>query len=1067
MKHWWVWSFIFLIVTCSVSAELVAVSQMGYHPEQAKQAVSYTSDTTGTFSLKDASTNAVIYSGTLAKAKSFSGSDVNCQGNNPCLVGDFSDFTGQGRFYVQTSLGGTSPQFNINNNIFSTNTPTLLEFFNALQQENSAYHADLHSNIHPPFPAMADGSFIMEADQATLSLIRLGSAYRKNPQLFQVDNHDMLADNKPDMQEYIKTYVDYLRSLQGVRLQERTDGVGFRINAHVEPVNAFVPGPTSMTQLTLYIPGTHAVLKTVPVRSLCGADDGSTRWDQCISDAAYYYKCQIDEPCINGTYQERTAVLVANDNGYAVSKGWGYEFGCFADINLNQPGLTNKHPCQIFYSQTSQDYTIQTLLAYLEALPAMQDYSPSEAQDLFNRAVATYNYIESTYPDPTGANAEFYGAALFLLYEYTGNQSYLRQAHGLRTQVQTTLVSDITKGREFYWEEYVRHKQDIIDAGLQYNYNNDDPANIFRGKMYNDYKDMGPNSIGNTGERIFQFDNNIQFHNSRYMLIEGVYAAKTLDLYPGAEEFIQVVADNQFAWLTGMNAVQKGISTLGSPVSSISFVYGIGNYPTQFHSRYLINTGYAQASGGRVMGARGHNIQWNDGTNFVSIDGMYNIMGTTFGSLGNGYRGEQSAPIYVTGQTFNNGKTTIPGWISGAFDVFADNDVIFNFNDNINNYEFTESTNEMVALALELFAYQDARYNNRPEHSSLSYTYTGPPTQIISPPPPPFANNTTPPPPPPPPANTTPGCYNSVQNIPATCTGGTITSDTFGGCRTITCGAAKILACDKGTFFEMYKQAGAGVEKICIGTTCIQLEGYKKSPNFPICVGNSTTNTTTPPPTNTTTTPPPTNTTTPPATNGSCSSTVKTIPATCNGGDITSDTSSGNCRTIKCTSGANTLQVLACDKPDTTSIKQYFEMYKQTDVGSLKICIGNTCITDNGYAKSSNFPICGGTTNTTTTPPPPPPPTNTTNTTTPPPSGTSIDLSIAPWYPKGRDYIFKCEATGFTPTSYLFVFGDGNQNTRPNNDVYYTYPTAGTYTVTCTAKNSETQITDTLNIVVS
>jgi hypothetical protein len=48
------------------------------------------------------------------------------------------------------------------------------------------------------------------------------------------------------------------------------------------------------------------------------------------------------------------------------------------------------------------------------------------------------------------------------------------------------------------------------------------------------------------------------------------------------------------------------------------------------------------------------------------------------------------------------------------------------------------------------------------------------------------------------------------------------------------------------------------------------------------------------------------------------------------------------------------MQVLACDAGS------YFEMFKQSATGAtLELCIGTTCISSTGYAKSSNFPICG------------------------------------------------------------------------------------------------------------
>jgi hypothetical protein len=91
-------------------------------------------------------------------------------------------------------------------------------------------------------------------------------------------------------------------------------------------------------------------------------------------------------------------------------------------------------------------------------------------------------------------------------------------------------------------------------------------------------------------------------------------------------------------------------------------------------------------------------------------------------------------------------------------------------------------------------------------------------------------------------------CWQSTQlaNIPATCEGGTITTDTISGCRTIMCESSssrmKVMACNKELngekYFEIYKQeyVGSAIKKVCIGSTCLESNwGYTKSPNYPIC----------------------------------------------------------------------------------------------------------------------------------------------------------------------------------------------------------------------------------------
>jgi hypothetical protein len=194
---------------------------------------------------------------------------------------------------------------------------------------------------------------------------------------------------------------------------------------------------------------------------------------------------------------------------------------------------------------------------------------------------------------------------------------------------------------------------------------------------------------------------------------------------------------------------------------------------------------------------------------------------------------------------------------------------------------------------------------------------------------------------------------NSVASLQATCTGGTITTDTGSGCRTIKCtnGADSLqaLACDKGSSYEVYKQTQVGtkVSQICVGGACVGNSGFAKS-NY-VC-------TTTQP---TTVTQPVTQTTT---TTNTCSS-VQQVPVTCTS-TITSDSWNG-CRKVTCGTNGNTITTLACDKGS------YFEVYKQGSTGTApQVCYGTTCIQSTGYAKSGGFTCSAATTTTASQPAP-------------------------------------------------------------------------------------------------
>ena len=94
------------------------------------------------------------------------------------------------------------------------------------------------------------------------------------------------------------------------------------------------------------------------------------------------------------------------------------------------------------------------------------------------------------------------------------------------------------------------------------------------------------------------------------------------------------------------------------------------------------------------------------------------------------------------------------------------------------------------------------------------------------------------------------------------------------------------------------------------------------------------------------------------STNSTVYLSAKDIPAICTGGNVASDVWNGG-RTITCANGLNTLTITAWNKPTNTA-PQYFEIYLKSLTGSgLKICLLGTCISNNGYAKSPNFPITG------------------------------------------------------------------------------------------------------------
>jgi len=729
IMHSIIWLFIvisFAAFLVQPSEALVSVSQMGYHPAGFKTVTVYTSMTDAGYSVVR-SDGTVMKSSELISPTDYTGNPVNCQGNMPCLIGDFSDIEANGAYHITTTIGENSSEFSIDNTIYRDNIAVFDAFYDALRQQGSSYHADMNSGTDPNMPMMADGSFIMTSDQAALTLIRLSDAYRRNPTLLSSDARTFVRANTPDVVETIISYADYLVSLQDANIQRRSDGVGFRMSATMRVQNAFVPGPTTAQNLTVYFKSgtdangteTYDELPGSPfaVVSLCGDLDGSA-YNTCVADAALYYKCQVDEPCLNITYIGDTGTrLDGRKTGYGLPVGWTYEFGCFYDVDLQNGNFnTAPNPCIIYDQTENREQTVNALLAYTEAITPINQYDTAKAQTLLDRAVLTSQHITTAYSQHTPFTSSdndtgAWGAANFLLYDLTGDIGYLDTAYDLRDIVNSAFISDVTRGEEFYWQEYVRHKTALISTGHTYLIGTKDPETYFSDKMYGDYKDKGFLSISSNGERVYQFDPNIQFQNSRYILTEGLLAAKTRDLSSDNATLIDTIADAQLSWITGNNGVDLD-PAFTTDIRSVSFIFGIGDSPTQYHSRLLMDSGYRSASGGSVIGMRGTGYHFFDGAAYIYLDGRTSILGNTLGGQGNGYHDEIPAQVLDGSKAYINDEEYIPGWINGAFDVNTDTDITFDYKDDRTAYEFTESTNEIVATAISLFAYRDALYNS-------------------------------------------------------------------------------------------------------------------------------------------------------------------------------------------------------------------------------------------------------------------------------------------------------------------------------------------------------------------
>jgi putative flippase GtrA len=721
-----------VMLLSGLASASTVTSQVGYHPDSYKQVIVYTSDTSGTYSIIDASSGNTASSGSLSRPINSSGQSgsTNCQGNRSCLVADFSNFTTSGTFYITSSTPGhtsSSYNFDISSSIHEDSAEVLLEFYNAMLQQDSSYHSDMHSYLDPPFLMTADGSFLMTSSDASVGLARLSYAYNNNPDMFSsIDNYDITGNNIPDIAEYIKTYSDYIVGLQGLEIEELTDGSGFRLNPAVEIHNAFSPNSGGGT-VTIYTNTDGDVLKTVNIVNLCS---GSSNTNQCISDASTYFKCQTGEVCLNGTYIEKTGRVSSTAQGFAVMDGWVYEFGCYFDVD-NDDGIFNNgdNPCMIFDSDSSADNTAKAFFALANSLPAIDDYYGSTAsEDLFNRVVDTYYFMTEEYSDSELSDSEvsaYLGSGLFRLYDYTSNTTFLSEAAALSDNVDTDFDLWKTHGNEFYWYEYLMHEDDFSSASIDFD---ESMRDVLSDKMFGEWKDEFL-AISKNGERVVEKHRDFNFANSRSMLITAVFSARTHQLLSSRgdspESFLMPISESQWSWITGANEVQNGTASSNQSLSSMSFVVGLGeNHPREIHSRYLMSTEYKDSSSGSIVGARGTGYYFLDSSSnsYEYFDGMFNILGYTLGAMGNGLNGESKINEFNNSNTLNNGEITIPGWINGPFDISGDNDVILNYDDTRYTYEFTESTQETVSSAIELLSYLDGIRNSASPHDGLSFT---------------------------------------------------------------------------------------------------------------------------------------------------------------------------------------------------------------------------------------------------------------------------------------------------------------------------------------------------------
>ena len=740
-----------------LAAAQVTTSQLGYHPDQYKQVVVYTNDSIDFFELLAGSES--VYTGALVPA--------TCQGGQPCLVGDFSNFTQEGVYSAYTN-GSSSEAFRIDSSVYADALPIFAEFFNALRMQDSSYHPGHHAAANPPLPMIADGSFLLTTNQATYTLVRLGQAYERNPSALSF----RVYEERPDIAVHIKEYADYL-----ARLQDH-DG-----------------------QLTM-------------------------------------------------------------------PKGWYYNFNCPKNYDL-QEGQHNQEQdaCLLWDGNSDSTSVVNALTSYAHALPTISaEYGAQAGEDLLARALRTDTYIQETYTNVASPGS--YGAALFILYDFTNESTYLTRAYDMREKVSTSLSREWTTGEELYWSEYIKHEAAIRDLGV-YEVTDKDPREFFKkqtGDNWHRISGYGDYATASAGRN---------FQQSRPMLVAVIQAELTNEYLDFPDS--QRVSESQLAWLTGQNRVHWWREGL----QSRSFIFGIGENGVNQHIRLVQENFFEEEH--EWLNGKTHIDGWivgaydNSGDGLLEYDDRYDSWTYTestnhmaalgvlaFAQLDARYNDQQPLTRpYLNASTQPINDTPSNDSSSACYETLRSlpatcsaGDILTDSTDGCRQIICEGSEGSLQVLACnkpdgeaQYFEMYRQAYSGTPPRICLADICLQDQGMVTSSDYPICADKPTPPDQPPQPPPEQPleeACHESISELPVACISGTMTTDSVSGtCRTLVCesndASLQVLACDKPDvgakqYFEMYKQSqsGSGVD-ICVGETCLEGWGFRRGGDYPLC----------------------------------------------------------------------------------------------------------------------------------------------------------------------------------------------------------------------------------------
>lgn len=182
----------------------VLIDQTGYDPVAAKEVIFYGSRLSAHYSICDADTGEVVYSGVIQNIEDVAGTDQTPASESEHTIsdhkigyGDFTEFQTEGRYYIKTDYIGESYPFEIRTQISEEQYRSMLSAYEEIFRESTGSYVE--GSLYENASVIAD----------------LILSYRLYPEIFTDDLSPTSGGNGiPDLLDMIKIYIDWVLDLQ-------------------------------------------------------------------------------------------------------------------------------------------------------------------------------------------------------------------------------------------------------------------------------------------------------------------------------------------------------------------------------------------------------------------------------------------------------------------------------------------------------------------------------------------------------------------------------------------------------------------------------------------------------------------------------------------------------------------------------------------------------------------------------------------------------------------------------------------------------------------------------------